>query len=88
MGSFVDDRHEGGVKFIHEADGSVTAKDLETGVASFGETKAKALAMLADALTLHEDDAEPIQDEDAFLRDLGIDLNDVEPTRDKPEFLQ
>ena len=39
-----------GVEFIHEDDGSLTAVDLETGVASFGDTKSEALAMLADDL--------------------------------------
>ena len=45
---------EEGVEFIHEEDGSITAKDIETGVASFGDTKAEALRMLAEAIELHE----------------------------------
>lgn len=44
---------EEGVEFVQEDDGSITARDKETGVASFGDTKAEALAMLAE-VTLHE----------------------------------
>ena len=79
-----------GVEFIHDEDGSVTARDLETGVASFGDTKAEALAMLAEALALHHGEAgEPIEDETAVLEDLGIDPDEVagEP-KDLPEFMQ
>lgn len=36
-----------GIEFIHEDDDTVTAKDLETSVASFGDTKAEALRMLS-----------------------------------------
>ena len=43
----------GGVEFIYEADGRITARGDETGVASYGDTKAEALRMLAEALELH-----------------------------------
>lgn len=43
-----------GVRFVPEDDGRVTAVDTETGVASFGDTKADALRQLADALDAHE----------------------------------
>nr|WP_207590484.1 hypothetical protein [Halovivax sp. TS33] len=56
-----NDRSEG-VEFIHEDDGRITAVDLETGVASYGDTKPEALAMLAEALELHESDGEPVTD--------------------------
>ena len=47
MASATRDASNGeGVEFIHEDDGSITARDIETGVASFGETKAEALRML------------------------------------------
>ena len=71
-----DDKPNEGVEFIHEDDGSITARDIETGVASFGETKAQALSMLAEALALHTGEAgEPLTDDD--LRELGIDLDEV-----------
>ncbi|MDZ7850198.1 MAG: hypothetical protein U5K70_05090 [Halodesulfurarchaeum sp.] len=76
---------EEGVEFIHEADGSITARDLETGVASFGETKTKALRMLAEALELHEGAGEPVTDED--LAEWG--LADREPgEKELPEFMR
>jgi predicted RNase H-like HicB family nuclease len=61
-----------GVEYIHEEDGSITARDIETGVASFGETKAEALAMLAEALGLYRGEIghEPTDEE---LRELGVD---------------
>lgn len=62
---------EDGVEFIHEDDGSITARDKETGVASFGETKSEALRMLAEALELHDGGGEPVDDED--LREMGLD---------------
>lgn len=37
-----DDGREEGVEFINEDDGSITARDLETGVAPFGKSKAEA----------------------------------------------
>jgi hypothetical protein len=80
-----DESPEEGVEFIHEDDGQITARDLETGVASFGETKAEALRMLAEALELHEGDGEPVTDED--LKEWG--LEDVEPgDAELPEFMQ
>lgn len=83
-----DDRTEG-VEFVHEADGSITARDIETGVASFGETKAEALAMLADALALHEDGGEPIEDEGTFLREIGIGADELpDEPESLPEFMQ
>jgi predicted RNase H-like HicB family nuclease len=80
-----DDSDEEGVEFIHEDDGSITARDKETGVASYGDTKAEALRMLAEALTLHEGGGEPVSDDD--LREMGLD---PEETGDEelPEFMQ
>jgi predicted RNase H-like HicB family nuclease len=80
-----DDSSEEGVEFIHEEDGRITARDLETGVASFGETKTEALHMLAEALELHEGGGEPVTDED--LKAWGLD--DIEPgDKELPEFMQ
>ncbi|QSG01759.1 type II toxin-antitoxin system HicB family antitoxin [Natranaeroarchaeum sulfidigenes] len=70
-----DESPEEGVEFIHEDDGKITARDLETGVASFGETKTEALRMLAEALELHEGGGEPVTERD--LEEWGID--GVEP---------
>ena len=60
-----------GVRFSYE-EGLVTAIDVETGVAASGESKPDALGELADALSLHEGGGEPIEDEDAFLREIGL----------------
>lgn len=54
MASTADEDRPEGVEFVREQDGRVTAKDLETGVASYGDTRAEALRMLADALETHE----------------------------------
>jgi predicted RNase H-like HicB family nuclease len=71
-----DRRGEGeGVIFSYEED-LVTAIDVETGVAASGDSKADALAKLADALALHEGEGEPINDESAFLRDIGLNPDD------------
>jgi hypothetical protein len=80
-----DDSSEEGVEFIHGEDERITARDLETGVASFGETKTEALHMLAEALELHEGGGEPVTDED--LKAWGLD--DIEPgDKELPEFMQ
>lgn len=76
-----------GVVFTEEDDGSVTAEDLETGLARGGDTRAETLAQLAEVLALHEGDGEAIDDPDAFLQDeLGIEPSDED--RDLPDFLQ
>jgi hypothetical protein len=80
-----DESPEEGVEFIREGDGRITARDLETGVASFGETKAEALRMLAEALELHEGGGEPVTDED--LEEWGLD--GIEPgDKELPEFMR
>lgn len=60
-----------GVRFSYEGH-LVTATDVETGVAASGDSKADALAELADALALHEGGGEEIEDKDAFLREIGL----------------
>lgn len=80
-----DSSEREGVEFIHEEDGSITALDLESGVASCGETKAEALQSLAEALTLHEGGGEPVTVED--LEEWGIDPDEFED-RELPEFMQ
>lgn len=62
-----------GVEFVREDDGRVTARHLESGVASFGDTEAESLRQLADALDSHFGDGEPIEDPETYLESLGID---------------
>ena len=63
-----------GVEFIHEEDGRVTARHVESGVASFGDTEAEALRQLADALDSHFGDGEEIDDPEQYLAEQGIDV--------------
>lgn len=84
------DRGQDGVRFTSE-DGLVTAIDTETGVAASGETRSEALGELADALRLHEGGGEQIEteaEERKVLREIGIDPDEVEETKDLPEFMQ
>jgi predicted RNase H-like HicB family nuclease len=80
-----EDPNGEGVEFIHEDDGQITARDVETGVASYGDTKAEALRMLAEALELHEGGGEPVSDDD--LEEMGLDPDD-EGDAEPPEFMQ
>jgi len=80
-----DEGSEKGVTFIYEDDGKITARDEETGVASFGDTKAEALRMLAEALELHAGGGEPVTDED--LEEFGLDPDDFDD-KELPEFMQ
>lgn len=70
-----DDDAPDGVEFIHESDGRVTARHVESGVASFGDTEAEALRELADALDSHFGEGESIRDPEAYLADQGIDAD-------------
>jgi predicted RNase H-like HicB family nuclease len=72
------------------------ATDVETGVASQGETREVALANLDDALALHRDaNGDAIDSPEAerkVLQDLDIDPDEVEQAREDagelPEFMQ
>lgn len=81
-----------GVEFYEEEDGSITALDLETGRARGGETRGEALIQLAEVLILEEGGGEPIEDEDEFLREIGIDPEEIHASREQinelPEFLR
>lgn len=78
-----------GVEFIHEDDGSVTARDLETGLARGGETRAEALGQLAEVLRLEDGGGESIDDPDEFLREeLDIEPGNLGEHDELPEFLQ
>ncbi len=60
------------------------AKDVETGVASQGDTREEALAMLDEAVALHEGETgRPVTDED--LRKLGIDPDSVPDEPREPD---
>jgi hypothetical protein len=63
-----------GVEFVHEEDGRVTARHVDSGVASFGDTEAEALRELADALDSHFGAGESIDDPEAWLAKEGIDV--------------
>lgn len=69
-----DDGPPDGVEFIHEDDGRVTARHVESGVASFGDTEVEALRQLADALDSHFGGGEEIDDPEAYLAEHGIDV--------------
>lgn len=71
MASTTRDNGNGGVEFVYEEDGRVTAKDIETGVASFGDDRAEALRMLADALDAYHGKGEPV-DDDELAAELGL----------------
>ena len=78
-----------GVEFIEEDDGSVTARDFETGLARGGETRAVALARLAEVLRLEAGGGEPIDDPDQFLEEeMDIDTDDLDEHDEPPEFLR
>lgn len=74
------------VEISYEAEtGLYTAWDEATGVASCGGSRSEALAMLAEALELHEGGGEAVTDED--LRDWGLDPDEFDE-RPLPEFLR
>ena len=69
-------------------DGWWVITDVETGVTTQGETREKALAMLDEAVALHEGEIghEPTDEE---LRELGIDSDDnATGTEELPDFMQ
>lgn len=79
-----DRRDQGAdIRFSHE-ENLVTAIDVETGVAASGESKANALAELADALILHEGGGEAIDDENAFLREIELNPEEVTAEQTSP----
>lgn len=78
-----------GVEFVREDDGTITARDLETGLARGGGSRAEALAQLAEVLELQEGGGEDIEDSDEFLRDeLGIEPGERDGDEPLPEFLR
>ncbi len=76
------------IALIERDDGTWVAIDTATNVGGQGSTREQALEELDDAVALQTGEAgEPIEDEDAFLRDIGIDPDEVEPTEDLPDWL-
>ena len=75
-----------GIEFICAGDGTMTTRDLETELARGGDTRAEALAQLAEVLALEAGDGEPIKDPTEFLHDVGIDPDGDE--RSLPDFLR
>ncbi|MFB6296814.1 MAG: type II toxin-antitoxin system HicB family antitoxin [Halobacteriales archaeon] len=77
------------IRLRQRTNGEWVAIHEPTGVGARGETRSRALEELDEAVALHRGEGgEPIEDEEAFLRDLGIDPDEVEPTEDLPEFMQ
>lgn len=80
---------EGRIVFHREPDGSITAVDSETGRARGGPTRGEALRDLGEVLILLAGDGEPVEDEEAALREIGVDPDgipdDPEPL---PDFMQ
>lgn len=79
---------ESAVTITHEEGFGYSARHIESGVASQGETEAEALAALAEALALHhrDEDAARAPDQEWFERH-GLDPDDTgdEPL---PDFMQ
>jgi predicted RNase H-like HicB family nuclease len=77
-------------------DDSWTARDVETGVTSCGDTREEALAMLDEAVALHTGAIGDAVGDDItereVLKELGIDPDDVaharETTNGLPEFMR
>lgn len=77
------------IRLIEEDSGGWSAIDEETGVASQGDSRREALDNLDEAVALHTGEiGEPIENEEAFLEEIGIDPDDVEPTKELPDFMQ
>lgn len=60
----------------------------ETGVGAQAPTRAAVLDELDEAVALHNEPSEPIEDEEAVLRELGIDPDEVDEDQPLPPFMQ
>ena len=79
----------GCVEFYRESDGSITAVDSETGRARGGATRGEALRDLGEVLILLAGDGEPVEDEDAALREIGLDTDEIPDNPEPlPDFLE
>ncbi|MFB6295681.1 MAG: type II toxin-antitoxin system HicB family antitoxin [Halobacteriales archaeon] len=64
------------IRLIENPDGWWTAKDVDTGAVSQGETREAALDNLDEAVALHKGEiGEPVTDDG--LREMGIDPEEV-----------
>lgn len=80
---------DGRVEFYRESDGSITAVDSETGRARGGDTRGEALRDLGEVLFLLAGGGEAIEDEDAALREMGIDPDEIpDDPEPLPDFMQ
>ena len=75
-----------GIEFIREADETITARDLETGLARGGDTRAAALTQLAEVLALEAGDGDRIDDPDEFFDEIGV-TGDTDDTK-RPDCLR
>jgi len=88
MGSPSREGTRDGVEFIHEDDESVTARDIETGSARGGDTRAGALTQLAEVLKLQDSAGTSIDNPDEFLQEeMGIEPDDLTEHDELPKFL-
>lgn len=72
------------IRLVEEDDGTWSAVDAGTGVASQGETRSIALANLDEAVALHTGEiGEPVTEAD--LADLGIDPDSVPDEPREPD---
>ena len=89
MSSTSRDGTQEGVEFIYEDDGSVTARDIETGLARGGDTRAEALTALAEVLRLEDGGGDPIDDPDEFLQtEMNINPDDLTEHDELPDFMR
>lgn len=80
---------DGRVEFYREPDGSITAVDSETGRARGGDTRGEALRDLGEVLILLAGGGEVIEDEDAALREMGIDPDEIpDDPEPLPDFMR
>ena len=79
------------IMLSEEDDGTWVAIDTELHVGGQGATREEALSELDDAVALHTGESgEPIKDEEAFLREIDIDPEEIEKKggEELPEFMR
>ena len=73
------------IRLTEAEDGWWVARDQEAGVTSQGPTRGEALENLDEAVALQNGEIDdPIDDEEAFLREIGIDPAEVEEPATTP----
>jgi len=89
-------KQEPTITLTENEDGWWTARNVEVGVSSQGETKQEALENLDEAVALYKgeigDPIETWEEEKEVLKDLGIDPDEVKKSREEndelPEFMR